>query len=87
MVLSSEVISVGGTGQCGKFGQFWNILATNFITKVALIFGDILGSCEKHCSLSQTGQATFWSTFGKTWATFSSIFGHTGAGEYFGLSG
>ena len=49
------------------FGNFW---ATNFITKVAQRFGDFLGSCDDNCYLNQTGQATFWATFGKTWAIF-----------------
>ena len=34
------------------------------------MFGDYLGSCENHCFLSQTGEATFWTTFRKTWASF-----------------
>ena len=50
--------------------RFWHFLATNFITDVAKMSGDFLGSGEKHCFLSQTGEATFWATFGKTWATF-----------------
>ena len=54
-----------------RLGEFWNFLVTNFITKVAQMFGDILGSCENHRFLSRTGEATFWAFFGKTWATFS----------------
>ena len=37
-----------------RFGDFLNSLATNFIAKVAQMFSDFLGSCEKHCFLSQT---------------------------------
>ena len=60
-----------------RLGGFWNFLATNFITKVAQMFGDFLGSCEIHCFLRQTGDATFWATFGKSWATFYfSIWSH-----------
>ena len=40
--------------------DFWKFLAINFITKVAQMIGDFLGSCENHCFLSQTGEATFW---------------------------
>ena len=31
-----------------RMGDFFNFLATNFITKVAQMFSDFLGSCEKH---------------------------------------
>ena len=37
---------------------------------LGIIFGYFLGSCENHCFLSQTGEATFWATFVKTWTTF-----------------
>ena len=41
------------------------------------MFGDFLGSCENHHFLSQTGEATFWATFGKTWATlYFNIWSH-----------
>ena len=36
------------------------------------MFGDILGSCE-----SKTGVATFWATFGQTWAIFIPTSAHT----------
>ena len=38
-----------------RLGNFCNFLATNFVTKVAQMFGDFSGSCENHCFLSQTG--------------------------------
>ena len=53
-----------------RLGDFCNFLVTIFITKVAQMFGDFMGSCENHRFLSQTGEATFWVTFAKTWATF-----------------
>ena len=63
-----------------RLGDFLNFLVTNFITKVAQMFGIFLGSCENHCFLSKTGEATFGATFGKTWASFiSTLSGHTGA--------
>ena len=48
-----------------RLGSFLNFLATDFITKVAQMFGGFLGSCEKHCFSIQTGYTTFWVTFGK----------------------
>ena len=42
------------------------------------MFGDFLGSCNDNCFLNQTSDATFWATFGKTWATFYFTSGHTG---------
>ena len=57
--------------------NFWNFLEANFITKVAQMVGDFLGSCENHRFLNQTGEATFWETFGKAWATFySNVWSH-----------
>ena len=53
-----------------RLGNFWNFFVTNFISKVAQMFCDFLCSCENHHFLSQTGEATFWVTFGETWATF-----------------
>ena len=41
-----EAVSTAAT--VTRLGNFWNFLATNFITKVALMFGDFLGSYEKH---------------------------------------
>ena len=32
-----------------RLGDFWNSLVTNCITKVTQMFGDFLGSFEKHC--------------------------------------
>ena len=41
------------------------------------MYGDFLGSYENHRFLNQTGEASFWATFGKTWATFySNILSH-----------
>ena len=39
------------------------------------MFGDFLGSCENHHFLSQTGEATFWATFGKLGLLFISTSG------------
>ena len=63
-----------------RLGNFWNFLETNVITKETQMFVDFLGSFEKHCFSSETGEATFWATFGKTWATFISTSGHTAKG-------
>ena len=37
-----------------RLDDFFNSLATNFIAKVAQMFSDLLGSCKKHCFLTQT---------------------------------
>ena len=34
------------------------------------MFGYFLVRCKNHCFLSKTGDATFWATVVKTWATF-----------------
>ena len=66
-----------------RLGDFWNFFVTNFITKAAQMFGDFLVSCENHHLLSKIGKATFWATFGKTWATFYfNIWSHCGPPTY-----
>ena len=45
--------------------DFRNFLVTNFITTVAQMLSDFLGSCENHPFLSQTGEAAFLATFWK----------------------
>ena len=61
-----------------KLGDFWNFLATKFITKVAQMFGDFLGGCENHHFLNQVGEATFGLLFGKKGLLFIPTSGHTG---------
>ena len=61
-----------------RLSDFWNFLVAPFIAQVTQMFGDFLGSFENHCFLSQTGEATFWATIWKNWATFVSTSGHTG---------
>ena len=56
--------------QCDQSGRLWNFVVTNFIAKVAQMFGNFLGSCKNHCFLSQTGESTFWATFGKNLGDF-----------------
>ena len=41
--------------QCDQIRRFLEFLGNKFITKVAKLFGDFLGSCVKHCFLSQPG--------------------------------
>ena len=67
---SEYILSVSRVISVTRLGNFFIFLAINFITKVAQMFGDFLGGCENRCFLSQTGEANFWATFGKTWATF-----------------
>ena len=45
-------------------GYFWNVLATNFLTKAAQIFGNSLGYFEKHYFLSKNCRGYFLATFG-----------------------
>ena len=59
-----------------QIGDFWNLLAI-FFTKVAQMFGGFLGSCEIHCFLSQTAQATFGQLSVKLGLLFISTSGHT----------
>ena len=46
-------------------------MVTNLISKVAQILGDFLGSCDYHCFLSQTVEASFCAIFAKIWASFN----------------
>ena len=61
-----------------RLGDFWNFLATNFITKVVQMIGNFLGNFENHRFLSPTVVAACRATFGQTWATFIPASGHTG---------
>ena len=61
-----------------RLGDFWNFLVTNFITKVAQMFGDFLGSCENYHFLSQIFEATFGQLLEKLELLFISTSGHTG---------
>ena len=60
-----------------RLGDNWNFLATDFNTTVAQMFDDCLGSSENNHFVSQTSEATFCATFGKTWLLFISTSGHT----------
>ena len=68
--------------QCDQIGGLGNLLATNFITKVAQIISNFLDHLENHCFLSQTVVATFRATFEQTWATFYfNIWSHSRLGD------
>ena len=60
-----------------RLSDFWNFLATNFITIVAKKFHDFVDSFEIDCFLSHTGYVTFWTTFGKLGLLLISPSGHT----------
>ena len=45
-----------------RLGDFWKLLGTNFLSKVAQMFVDFLGSLEDHNFISQTG---VWLIFGQ----------------------
>ena len=45
-------------------GRFLKFPVTNFLSKVAKMFGDLLGYFERHHFLGKTAVDTFWATFG-----------------------
>ena len=51
--------TVGFRSSVTRLGEFCN----NFFTKLTKMFGGFLGSFEKRCFLSQTGEATFCGNF------------------------
>ena len=60
-----------------RLGDFWKLLATNFLTKVAQIFGNFLGYCEKHYSVSKNCCGSFLDIVWEIWTTFySNIWSH-----------
>ena len=59
-----------------SLGDFGNFSAVNFITKVAQLFGDFLGSCENHHFLSQTGETTFGHLLNQLGLLFIPTSGH-----------
>ena len=62
-----------------RLGDFWKLVATKSLTKVAQIIGNFLGYFEKTHSYVKTAVATFWATFGIIWATFFPTSVHTAA--------
>ena len=52
-------LGVSGT----RLGDFRKFLVTNFLTKVAQIFGDFLGFVERHHFKVNTAVALFWVNF------------------------
>ena len=56
-----------------RLDDFWKLFVTNFLTQVAQMYVDFLGSFENiHYHV-----VTFWATFGKFWATlYFSIWSH-----------
>ena len=62
-----------------RLGNFLKFSATNFLTKVAQIFGNFLGCCEKHYFISKNYCGSFLGIVWKIWATFySNIWSHCG---------
>ena len=55
-----------------RLGDFWKLMPTNFLTKVAQIFGNFLGYCEKHYSVSKNCCGSFLDIVWEIWATFFS---------------
>ena len=48
-----------------RLGEFWNFFASNFITKLAQMFSDFLGSCES-IAFKSNWLGYFLGNFGKT---------------------
>ena len=59
-----------------RLGDFWNFLVTNFITKVAQMFGDFLGSYENFSFLSWTVRLRLGQILEKLGLLFISTSGH-----------
>ena len=60
-----------------RFGNFFNFLATNFLTKVAQIFNDFLGYFENIKFYVKIAVPTFLGNYVKIWASFySNIWSH-----------
>ena len=74
---SEYILSVSRVISVTRLGNFFIFLAINFITKVAQMFGDFLGSCEKHCFLKSNLIGYFWGNFWKNLGFFISTSGHT----------
>ena len=54
------------TASVTRLGDFWQLMVTNFVRKVAQISCLVLGYFEKHHFLIKTDIATFW----RVWAAF-----------------
>ena len=60
-----------------RLGNFLKLFATKFLAKEAQMIGNSMGFFEKPYSYVKTALATFWSTLGKTRATFyTNIWSH-----------
>jgi len=55
-----------------RLGNFLKFSATNFLTKVAQIFGNFLGYCEMHYFVNKNYHASFLGIVWKICATFNS---------------
>ena len=66
-----------GWNQCDQIGRFLKLLVANCLTKVAQIFGNFLGYCKKHYSVSKNCCGSFLGIVCEIWATFySNIWSH-----------
>ena len=60
-----------------RLSDYWKLLASIFFTKVAEIFGNFLGYCEKHYFVSRNCCGYLLAIVWKMWATFySNIWSH-----------
>ena len=64
-------------GSVTRFDNFWKLLVTKYLAKVAQIISNFKGYFEKPHSFVKTNVATSWVTFGNIWATYySNIWSH-----------
>ena len=61
-----------------RLGDFWKFLAKKFLSKVAQIFGNLLGYSEKHYFVSKNCCGSFSPLLGKFGLLFIPRSGHTG---------
>ena len=66
------------TSQCDQIGLFFRlILATNFLTHVAQLFGGTFDAILKDIIKNKTSVITLWATFGHIWANlYTNICSH-----------
>lgn len=58
-------------------GLFLKVSITNFLTKVAKIFGNFLTNLKNITGQIKASEALFWATFGKIWLLFTPASCHT----------
>ena len=76
------ILSLFRCHQCDRLGNFWKVLSTKFLTKVAQIFCDFCGYFEEEDMFCKTTVDTYWTTFRKIGLLFVLTSGHTVCNVY-----